>query len=123
MAASARSVQGEFVRFADAVGPVGADAEPRHVGDDQQRRVLQGQGVLPQLVEGGVQVGMLALVLPGEVMPFPHVGPAVAPAVLAGAALEAVVLAGRVGFGGGRLSQQSAQVDEMLLRRGALLEL
>ena len=66
---------------------------------------------------------MLALVLPGEVVPFPHVGPAVATGVLAGAALEAVALACGVALGGRWLVEQAAQVDEVLLRRGALLEL
>ena len=66
---------------------------------------------------------MFALVLPGEVVAFPDVGPTVAARVLPRAALEAVVLAGRVGFGGSRLIQQPAQVDEVLLRRRPLLKL
>ena len=40
-------VQREFGGGADAVGPVGVDAEPRHVRDDQQRWVFQGECVLP----------------------------------------------------------------------------
>ena len=116
-------VDGELKGFANAVGPVGADAEPPHVGDDQKRGVLQGEGVLPELVEGAVEVGEPALVLPGEAMPFPHVGPAVATGLLSGALLEAVDLAGRVGLGWRRLSQGSAQVDEVLLRGGAFLQL
>ena len=31
----------EFVDPADAVRPVGVDAEPQHVGNDQKRRVLE----------------------------------------------------------------------------------
>ena len=116
-------LQREFVRLADAVGPVGADAEPRHVGDDQQRRVLQRQRVLPQLVESRVQVGAPALVFPGEAMALPHIGPAVAAAVLARPALEAIALARRVGFRRRRLAEQPAQIDEVLLRRRALLQL
>ena len=115
-------VQAELVGLADAVRPVGADAEPQHVGDDQQRRVLQRQRVQPQLSEGRVEVGPLALVLPGEVMPLPHVRPAVAAGILARAPLEAVRLAGRVGLGRRRLAEQPAQVDEVLLRRRPLLE-
>ena len=116
-------VQPKLVYPADAVRPVRMDAEPQHVRDDQQRRVLQRQRVLPELREGGVQIGPLALVLPGEVMALPDVRPAVAAGVLARAALEAVMLAGRVGFGGGWLAQQPAQVDEVFLRRRALLQL
>ena len=55
---------------ADVVRPVGADPEPQHVGDDQQRRVLERQRVLPELLERGVEAGTLSLVLPGEVIAF-----------------------------------------------------
>ena len=85
----------ELVNDADAVGPVGVNAEARHVGDDQQGRVFQRQGVLAQLVEGGVQVFVLALVLPGEAVPSPDIGPTAAAGVLAGAALKAVALPAR----------------------------
>ena len=92
-------VEAELVRLADAVGPVGADPEPLHVRDDQQRRVLQRQRVQAELAEGGVEVRPLALVLPCEVVALPDIGPAVAARVLAGAPLEAVRLAGRVRLG------------------------
>ena len=101
-------VQAELVGLADAVRPVGADAEPQHVGDDQQRRILQRQRVLPELSERRVEIGPLALVFPGEVMPLPHVCPAVAAGLLARAPLEAVRLAGRVGLGWLRLVEQLA---------------
>ena len=115
-------VQRELVRHAHAVGPVGIDAEARHVGDDQERRVFQRQRVLAQLVEGRVQVLVLALVLPGEAVPFPHIGPAGAARVFARAALETVAFAGRVVLRRRRLVQESAQVDEMLLRGRAFLQ-
>ena len=116
-------VELELVRLADAVRPVGADPEPHHVGDDQERRVLERQRVLPQLLEGGVEVGAPSLVLPGEVVALPDVRPAVAARVLARAPLEAVRRAGRVGLDRRRLAQQPAQVDEVLLRGRALLQL
>ena len=55
-------------------------------------------------------------------MAFPHVGPAACAAVLAGATLETVPVAGRVGLGGSRFVEQSAQVDEVLLGSEYLLE-
>ena len=116
-------VQAEFVGLADAVRPVGADAEPQHVGDDQQRRVFQRQRVESELTERGVEVGPFALVLPRKVVVLPDIGPAVAAGVLPGTALEAVCLAGRVGLGRRRLTEQPAQVDEVLLRSRALLQL
>ena len=103
-------VERELVGLADAVGPVGADAEPGHVGDDQEGRVLQGERVLAQLIEGGVEVGVLALVLPGEAVAFPDVGPALAAGVPAGAAFEAVAVAGgsaAAGVGSPRSRQRS----------------
>ena len=115
-------VQAELVGPADAVRPVGADAEPLHVGDDQQRRILQRQRIQPELAERGVEIGPPALVLPGEVVPLPHVGPTVAAGILASATLEAVRLPRRVGLGRRRLAEQPAQVDEVLLRGRALLE-
>ena len=90
---------------ADAVGPVGADAESRHVRDDQQRRVLECQRVLPQLIEGGVKVRLAPLVLPSEAVALPHVGPAIAAGIFARATFEAVVFAGRVGLGRCRLAE------------------
>ena len=116
-------VELELVRPADAVRPVGADPEPHHVGDDEQRRVLERQGVLPELVERCVKVRPLALVLPSEVVALPDVRPAVAAGVPARPALEAVRVPRRVGLGRGRLAEQAAQVDEVLLGRGALLQL
>ena len=115
-------VQVELVRLADAVRPVGADPEPPQVGDDQQRRVLQRQRILPELRERGVEVGAVALVFPGEAVAFPDVGPAVTARVLPGAAFEAIRRAGRVGLGRRRFIQQSAEVEEVLLRRRPLLQ-
>ena len=116
-------VECELVRHAHAVRPVGADAEPRHVRDDQQRRVLQCECVLTQLVERRVEIRAAALVLPRETAALPYIGPAVAAGVLPRAALEAVPLARRVDVRRCRLAEQPAQVDEVLLRRRAFLQL
>ena len=92
-------LQHELVPFAHAVRPVGRNPEPDHVRDDEKRRVLEREGVLPQLIEGGVEVRVLPFVLPGEAVALPHVGPAACAAILASSALEAVGLAGGIGFG------------------------
>ena len=78
--------------------------------------------VLPQLLEGGVEVGVIALVLPGEVAAFPDVGPALAAGVLLGAAFEAVLLAGRISLRRCWLIEEPTKIDEVLLRGGAFLE-
>ena len=103
-------VERELVRHAYAVRPVVADAEPRHVGDDQQRRVLQRERVLPQLIERRVEIGAPALVLPGEAAALPYVGPAAEAGVLPRAALEAVPLARRVGLGSAAMASTRATV-------------
>ena len=115
-------VKREFVDLLDGVGPVGVDPEAVHVRDYQQRRVFQRQRVLLELGERLVQVLALALVFPGEAALAPDIGPALAAGGLGGALLEGEPLA--LGVGGDRviLAQQRAQVVEMGLRGGALLD-
>ena len=60
---------------------------------------------------------------PGEAVTLPHVRPAPSAGVLERAALEAVVIAPGVGLRRRRFAEQPAQVDEVLLRRGAFLQL
>ena len=115
-------VEVEFIGSTDAVRPVGADAEPPQVGDDQQRRVLQRQRILPELGERRIKVGALALVLPGKAVALPDVGPAVAARVLAGAAFKAIRCARRVGLSRCRFVQEPTEVEEVLLRRRPLFQ-
>ena len=63
------------------------------------------------------------LVDPGEAVALPDVGPASAAGVPAGAALEAVVFAGGIRLGRRGLAEEPAEIDEVLLRGGALLQL
>ena len=99
------------LRFVAALASVWCGSGTAPCRDNQQRRVLQRQRVLPELVERRVEVRTLPLVLPGEVVPLPDVGPTVAASVLLRAPLEAVRLPGRVRLGWRRLAQQTAQVD------------
>ncbi len=64
---------------------------------------------------------MLALVLPGEAVVSPDVGPAVPAAGLGRAALEGVPLAGGIVVKGLGLAEQVAEVVEVGLRSGAFL--
>ena len=102
------------------VGEVGVDLEAVEVADDEQRRVLKSLAVLQELLVGGGQVLVLALVLPGEVAALPDVGEAIAADGLLGALLEGVPVAGRVGLVGGRHAEHAAEVDEVLLGGGPL---
>ena len=101
--------------FADAVRPVGTDADLSHVGDDQQGRIFKGQSVLSKLIECGVQVLALPLVLPSEVVAFPDIGPSLAATVFASSLLEGIRLACWVDIRGFGFVQQFAKVEELLL--------
>jgi len=99
------------------------DADGRaDVGDDQQWRVVEGDGVSLELDEGGVEVRLGFLVLPREETPFEDVSEAIAASGLRGAHLKAIVLPGRVRFRRRWLAQHPAQVHEMLLSRCSLLQ-
>lgn len=115
-------VQREFAHLLHRVGPVGVDAEPVHVADDQQRRVIQRDGILLELGEGAVEVLLLALVFPGKAMPAPDIGPAFAPAGFRCALFEGEPFALGVGAGGLFNVEQFAQVEEVFLRCGTFLE-
>ncbi len=52
--------------------------DPLPVADNEQGRILQAQGVVGQLFEGGVQVTARLLVLPAKVTALPDIGPAIA---------------------------------------------
>ena len=84
--------------------------------------MAQCQRVLLELVEGRVEVRAPPLVLPGEAMPLPDVGPAVAARVLAGAAFKAIRCARRVGLSRCRFVQEPTEVEEVLLRRRPLFQ-
>jgi hypothetical protein len=64
--------------FMNRVGPIGVDMDLVHVRDNQQRRIVQCQCILPELRQGGVQVFALALVFPAETILAPHISPAFA---------------------------------------------
>jgi hypothetical protein len=118
----AQLVESDPVDLVDGVGPVGVDLEGRHVGDDEERRVLEGHGVLLELGIGGAEVLALALVLPGEVAALPDVGPALAAGGFRRAALEGISIALGVGVGRRVLAQERAEVIEVRLRGGTLGE-
>ncbi|MTV33277.1 hypothetical protein GJ654_20070 [Rhodoblastus acidophilus] len=119
----AQIVEGELVNLRNRVRPIGVDAKAVHVADDEKGRVLQSQGVLLKLREGGVEVFALALVFTPEEAALPDVGPAVAAGRLAGATLESEPFAGRIGVSRPRLAEHGAQVVEMALSRRTLFQL
>ena len=97
---------------------MGVDLGDVAVADDEQRRVVERQGVGHQLLEGGAEIAAGALVLPAEVAALPDIGPAMPGAGARGAALEAVV----VGIVGRLDAEHGAQVEEKWLRAGAFGE-
>lgn len=107
----------------DGVGPVGVDEDAVHIGDDQERRVLQRYGVLLDLGQGAVDVLGLAFVFPGEAVLAADIGPTLAASGLGGAFFEGEGVA--FGVFGDRVldAEKLAEVDEMGLGGGALLQL
>ncbi len=111
-------VDADFARFVGVAGEGGVDDDALAVAHDEERRVVELQGVVGELLEGGVEVAAGFLVLPAEVAALPDIGPAVAAIGLLGAALEAVVV-GVARFGN---AKQVAEVVEMGLGAGAFGE-
>jgi hypothetical protein len=112
---------GETMDLLGRAGEVGVDLEPFDVADDQQRRVLQRLAVEEELVIGGGEVFVLPFVLPGEVAAHPDIGEAFAAAGFGDPLLEGIPRAGRVGGGGRLLTEEGAEIEEVLLHDGALV--
>ena len=109
----------DFARFVRVAGEASVDDDAFAVTDDEQRRVVELQGVVGELLEGGTEVAAGLLVFPAEVIALPDVGPAIAAAGLFGAAFEAITFrVARLGD-----AEQVAEVVEMGLRPGPLGEL
>ncbi len=104
-----------LVGLGDRGREIGMDDQPIHVTHNQQRRVLQCLAVQEKLVIGGVQVLVLAFVLPAEEVAFPDVGPAVAAAVLGRAALKREPFTRGIDIGRFGMVEHFAQVKEVLL--------
>ena len=113
-------VEGDDVGQGREVREVGVDLDRVEVGHDEERRVLEGVAVALELEVGGLLVLLLALVFEGEEAALPHVGEAVAAPELLGPLLESVPGAGRVGLVRGPLTEEPAEVDEVLVRGGTL---
>src|SRR3954464_12691785 len=96
------------------------DAEAQHIRHHEQRRVAQRSGILLQLSEGDVEVLALAFVFPSEVTSLPDIGPTLSAGRLVRSLLEGEDLADRIRLSRSRFIQQSAYVDELLLRGGPL---
>ena len=115
-------VQRQPMGGVDRVREIGVNLNRLHVRDDQQHRVFQRQGVLLQLPKRRRQILVFALVLPGETMPAPDIGPPLAAAGLLRPLLEGEPLPARVFLQRGLEAQQATQGDEMTLGAAALGE-
>ena len=110
-------LQRKLIGFAHGVCPVRPDQKPMHIRNNQDRRILQRQRVLPQLIKGSIKVCVLPLVLPCKMIPFPYIRPAVSPGILACTSLKAVMISPGIGLGRCRLTKQPAQINKVLLCR------
>lgn len=99
-------------------GEGGVDNDPLPVAHHQEGRVFQTQGIVGQLLEGGVQVTARFFVLPAETAALPDIGPAVTAASLFRPSFKTVAfrVTGLVN------SQQVAEVVKMGLGSAAFAE-
>ena len=98
------------------------DDDSVKIAQDEQGRVLKRIAIEEELVIGGIQILMLALVLPAEEAPLPDIREPVTAAMLGNAALKAEGVARGVKFYRGRMADQTAEVDEMFLGGRTLLQ-
>ena len=96
------------------------DLEAVEVADDEQRRIEEVFAVVEELFVGFFEVLVLAFVLPGEVAAHPDVGVALASAGFGDVFFEGVTFALGVGFGGLRLAEHLAEIEEVRLGAAAL---
>ena len=114
--------QRERIHSGGRVGEVGVDLDSIDVADDQQRRVFQRFAVLLQLAVGFDQVGVLALVFPGEMALVPDVRKALLAGQLFRAGFEGEEIAVGVHFDRFLMVHQLAEIVEMRLVSRALFE-
>ena len=107
-----------FARLVRVAREGGVNDDAFAVGDNEQRRVFQLQGVIGELMQRGGKVAPRLFVFPAEAAPFPDIGPAVAATRLFGSVFKAVVrrIARFVD------AKQVAQVVKMTLRPAAFGE-
>ena len=80
--------QGQGDGLVGCVDELRMDDDLVEIADDEEGRVLQVFAVVEDLAVGGVEVGVFALVFPGEVALLPDVGPTLLAAELLGARLR-----------------------------------
>ncbi len=98
------------------------DLEPLRVRYDEEWRILQGLVVLQELLVGGVEVFVLALVLDGEAALVPDVSETSATPALLDALLESVEISLGVDLGWRGLAEHGAEIEEVLHVGGSLRE-
>ena len=108
-----------FAWLVRVAGEGGVDDDAFAVGDDEQRRVFELQGVVGELMQRGGKVVPRLFVFPAETAPFPDIGPAVAATRLFGAVFKTVV----VRIARFVHAEQVAQVVKMPLRPAAFRKL
>ncbi len=101
-------VERELVDDGRRVGEVGVNFEADKVADYEQRGIFEIGAVIEQLLVGGFEVFMLALVFPAEEAALPDVGEALVFADLVDVFLEGVFGAFGVGVSGVRLVEDVA---------------
>lgn len=115
-------IEPHVVNQLDGVGEVGMESDGRHVRDDEERRVFEGDGVVEELGAGLMEVAFLAFVFPAETDAFPHVGRAFAAKGFRDGHFKAIERAGGIGLDVGGFVEEAAEIDDVLLGGGTFVE-
>ena len=76
MAGSASPARSNVLFLLAGAREIRMDFEAIHIANDHQRRVFQRFPIELQLLVGRLEILVLSLVFPGEMIPHPDVGPA-----------------------------------------------
>jgi hypothetical protein len=113
-------VEIEAIDARPSVSEVGVDLEAVHITNNKKRWVSELLTVVIKLFVCGVEVFVLALVLPGEVIAEPDVGGAFPSVNLRDGLLKRVSLTNCVSRCRMRLTKHVAEINEMRLRTATL---
>ena len=110
-------VESEIEGFRQRVRPGGHDLDRVGVAGHIQWRMFEVPGILRELFQSLAEVLFLLFVLEGEVALFPDIGEAGLAGGFERALLETIALARGIVLYRGRMVDEAAKIDEMLLRR------
>lgn len=109
------AIEIEFVFLRRVAGKVRVNLEAIEIAHDQERRIVERLAIAKELLVRGVEVLVLPLVFPAELLIEPDIGPTLAIVGRVDAFLKREPFARRINIGGLGMIEQFAQIEEVLL--------